>query len=44
MKLATPSQAQIDLLLAQGVSPTAMIRPSLFMTCGGERAEDGRFD
>jgi hypothetical protein len=44
LKLHPLIRAEIDWLIARGVSPAAIIHPSLIMTCRGSRAKDGRFE
>lgn len=41
---ATLTQIQIDWLLSQGVTPTAIVNPSSIWSAIGTRHEDGRFD
>lgn len=42
--LTSPSQADLDWLLAQGISPVAMVRPSPMLIATGFAAADGLFE
>jgi hypothetical protein len=44
ISLAAPSQAEINWLIRQGVSTTAMVRPIAMMVTIGSRASHGLFD